>query len=188
MCSLSPISSGFATIFNWFKIKIAVWCYPIRVNPIQISKTRDLAHSKALTVLFSMHFHFSFYFFVLNFFVSVTLVLLSRTIWDHSLKLHTWKITMPATDDSIEKSQTMTLRTAVPTTDLDPNLPRVLAKVPETVWVVAFIAAAERFTYWGITTPWREWSVIDNFVVLYWHTGQRTTCKILRDTKVCRVH
>jgi POT family proton-dependent oligopeptide transporter len=74
---------------------------------------------------------------------------------------------MPATDDLTEKSQTTPLRTADPTTDLDPDLPRVLAKVPETVWVVAFIAAAERFTYWGITTPWRERSVTANFVVSY---------------------
>ncbi|KUL84382.1 hypothetical protein ZTR_06329 [Talaromyces verruculosus] len=61
---------------------------------------------------------------------------------------------MPATDDSTGKSQTTT---AVPTTDIDPDLPRVLEKVPGTVWVVAFIAAAERFTYWGITTPWQNY-------------------------------
>ncbi|KAE8327791.1 major facilitator superfamily domain-containing protein [Aspergillus sergii] len=68
---------------------------------------------------------------------------------------------MTAPADSTEKSETSettTLQTVeVSTTDVDPDLPRVLAKVPGTVWVVAFIAAAERFTYWGITTPWQNY-------------------------------
>jgi hypothetical protein len=40
------------------------------------------------------------------------------------------------------------------------SLPRVIAEVPATVWVIALISAAERFAYWGITTPWRKSAIV----------------------------
>ena len=35
------------------------------------------------------------------------------------------------------------------------SLPHVVDKIPVTVWVAESIGAAERFTYYGITAPWR---------------------------------
>jgi len=29
-------------------------------------------------------------------------------------------------------------------------------KLPRTVWIALAISAAERFTFWAITTPWRK--------------------------------
>ena len=36
------------------------------------------------------------------------------------------------------------------------TLPHVVDEIPTTVWIAALIGAAERFTYYGITAPWRE--------------------------------
>ena len=36
------------------------------------------------------------------------------------------------------------------------HLRRVRDDIPLRLWVVALVAFAERFTFWGITAPWRE--------------------------------
>lgn len=36
------------------------------------------------------------------------------------------------------------------------TLPHVIDDIPLAVWIAAFVGAAERFTYYGITAPWRK--------------------------------
>ena len=36
------------------------------------------------------------------------------------------------------------------------SLPHVVDDIPTAVWIAEFIGAAERVTYYSITTPWRE--------------------------------
>ena len=39
------------------------------------------------------------------------------------------------------------------------SLPHVVDEIPLAVWIAELVGAAERFTYYGLTTPWRELEV-----------------------------
>ena len=42
------------------------------------------------------------------------------------------------------------------TKDETQKLAHVIGKIPVLVWLVAFTGAAQRFSYYGVTIPWRE--------------------------------
>jgi len=50
---------------------------------------------------------------------------------------------------------TSDLENLSPTEDEVKNLRHVVDDIPGIVWIAAFVGAAERFTFYGITAPWR---------------------------------
>ena len=65
------------------------------------------------------------------------------------------------------------------------TLRHVADRLPLAVWLVIFGGAAERFTYYALTTPWRMLSTLASMQLLT-DAAQRTTCKTLVDIKPCR--
>lgn len=43
-----------------------------------------------------------------------------------------------------------------PTNEEIEHLRHVIDEIPRKVWVALFVSGAERFTYYAISTPWRE--------------------------------
>ena len=53
-------------------------------------------------------------------------------------------------------SQVETFQRRDATEDEINSLPHIVDNIPVAVWIAEFVGAAERFTYYGITTPWRK--------------------------------
>lgn len=61
---------------------------------------------------------------------------------------------MATADDNNNSKATWNRRDA--TEEEIRTLPHIIDEIPAAVWIAQFIGAAERFTYYGITAPWRE--------------------------------
>ncbi len=74
------------------------------------------------------------------------------------------------------------------------ELRHVVDSVPFIVWVALVANGMERFTFYAVTTPWREFEhleldIIQRFRIDVELTAlQRITCRIMPRTQPCLVH
>lgn len=45
------------------------------------------------------------------------------------------------------------------------TLPHVVDSIPAVVWVALVAGAAERFTFYAVSTPWRMSSTLNKFII-----------------------
>lgn len=64
------------------------------------------------------------------------------------------------------------------------SLPHTVDSIPRAVWIVTIAGAAERFSYYAVSAPWRE-SDSNPFASHHWaNLLQRTTCRMRPTTQI----
>lgn len=70
----------------------------------------------------------------------------------------------------------------------DSDLRRIPAGLPYRVWLVLALVAVERFSYWGVLTPWRRLPAFCSLGAVRLISSQRTTSKTVVTTLFAREH